>query len=223
MSFWNRVGSSATDPWLGLTSAFGGGVAWAVGLGPWGLAIAGGMYAAGAIVGGVFKDKDEDQASEPALPQLQKGTLQAQLVDNLGKFIADLRVLREGPKPDALVDPSIEALVAADNAYGVAVRVAAAVDGLDVALSRSGGSTNNQQIREAVQRMADRRNALLGKLQGTVDEVAEVYTELLELSAAVSSLDVGVGANDEVAKVNASLDSLRSTLAELEAQARRPG
>ena len=221
MGFWNRVGSSATDPWLGLTSAFGGGLAWAVGLGPWGLAIAGGMYAAGAVVGGLFKDKEEGP-QEPPLPQLQKGTEQAQLVGNLAKYIADLRTLREGPKPDALVDPSIEALVAAENAYGAAVRVAAAVDGLDVALWRSGGPTDNQQVREAVKRMADRRTALLDKLRGTVDEVAEVYTELLELSAAVSSLDVGVGANDEVAKVNRSLDSLRSTLAELETQAHRP-
>ena len=69
--------------------------------------------------------------------------------------------------------------------------------------------------------MAARRQGLLDRLRGMVDEVAEVYTELLELSAAVSSLDVGSGAGDEVAKVSASLDSLRSTLAELEAQARK--
>jgi hypothetical protein len=224
MSFWNRVGSSATDPWLGLTSVFVGGAAWAAGvvaLGP-AAAVAGGMYAVGALVGGLMKDKDDEAAKEPPLPQLHRGTEQAQLVDNLTKYVADLRALREGPKPDAVVDPSIEALVATENAFGTAVRVAAAVDGLDVALARSGAATGNQQVREAVQRMADRRGALLGKLRGTVDEVAEVYTKLLEMSATVSSLDVGVGATDEVEKVNNSLDSLRSSLAELEAQAQRP-
>jgi hypothetical protein len=219
MPFWDRTRSAATDPWLGLTAAFGGGVAWAVGLGPWALAIAGGMYAAGAVVGGAMNDREEAQTKEPALPELRPGTEQAELVDNLRRYIGDLRTVREGPQPDALVDTSIEALVAAQNAFGTAVRVAAAVDGLDLALSRSGGPGGNQQVREAVQRMANRRGALLDKLRGTVDEVAEVYTELLELSAAVSSLDVGAGAGDEFARVNSSLDSLRTTLAELEAQA----
>ncbi len=221
MSFWNRIGSSATDPWLVLAAAFGGGVAWAVSVPVAGAAAVGaGMYAVGALVGGMLKDKEED-AGEPKLPKLHEGTAQAQMVDSLARYINDLRTLREGPKPESLVDPSIEALVAADNAYGTAVRVAAAVDGLDVALARSGGPAGPQQVREAVTRMAARRQGLLDRLRGMVDEVAEVYTELLELSAAVSSLDVGSGAGDEVAKVSASLDSLRSTLAELEAQARK--
>ena len=70
--------------------------------------------------------------------------------------------------------------------------------------------------------MADRRQALLEKLRGTVDEVAEVYTKLLETTATISSLDVGEGATEEVEKVNASLDSLRTILAELETQSKRP-
>ncbi len=226
MSFWNRVGSTASDPWLGMTAAFVGGVAWAAGVvaaGP-AVAVAGGMYAVGALVGGLLQPKEADSGSgDLPLPELLRGTEQAQLVENLSRYVDDLRTLRAGPKPDAVVDPSIEALVAAENTFGAAARVAAAIDGLDIALARSGQPSPNVQVREAVQRMADRRAALLAQLRGTVDEVAEVYTKLLELSATVSSLDVGVGATDEVEKVNSSLDSLRHTLAELEAQARRPG
>lgn len=225
MSFLNRAGRTATDPWLGLTSAFVGGAAWAAGIvaaGP-AVGVAAGMLAVGALIGGLMKDKDEEAAKEPPLPGLQRGTEQAQLVATLIQYLHDLRTFREGPKPDAVVDPSIEALVATENAYGAAHRVAAAIDGLDTAIYRSGPTTQNQQVREAVQRMIDRRSALLDKLRGTVDEVAEVYTKLLEMSATVSSLDVGVGATAEVEKVNTSLDSLRTSLAELESQARRPG
>ncbi|HSV40090.1 MAG TPA: hypothetical protein VLI04_15125 [Nocardioidaceae bacterium] len=219
MSFFNRAGSAAADPWLGLTSVFGGGVAWAVGMGPWGLAIAGGMFAAGAVIGGVLGGKDEEDSEEEGLPELHKGTEQAKLVETMDRYINDLRRLRSGPKPDAVVDPSIEALVATENAYPNAVRVAAAIDGLDVALSRAGGPSNNQEVRASVQRMADRRVALLDKLQLTVDEVAEVYTKLLEMSAAVSSMDLTIGATKDVEQVNASLDSLRTSLADLETQA----
>ena len=185
--------------------------------------VAAGAYAVGALVGGLLNRKDDDdEVKEPPLPQLHKGTEQAQLVATLDKYVQDLRALRAGPKPDSVVDPSIEALVATENAYPAAVRVAAAIDGLDVALSRSAAPTGNQQVREAVQRMADRRQALLEKLRGTVDEVAEVYTKLLETTATISSLDVGEGATEEVEKVNASLDSLRTILAELETQSKRP-
>ena len=167
-----------------------------------------------------MKKPDENEAEAEKLPELHRGTEQAKLVELLDRYINDLRNLRSGPKPDAVVDPSIEALVATENAYPNAVRVAAAVDGLDVALSRAGGPSENQEVRAAVQRMSDRRKALLGKLQLTVDEVAEVYTKLLEMSAAVSSMDLTIGATKDVEQVNASLDSLRTSLAELETQAR---
>lgn len=173
------------------------------------------------MVGGLLnREDDEDRPREPALPEIRKGTEQAQLVDLLDRYIHDLRGLRSSPKPDAVVDPSIEALVAAESAYGPAVRVAAAVDGLDTALHRSAATpSGSAEVREAVQRMANRRAALLEKLRSMVDEVAEVYTKLLEMSAAVSSLDVAMGATEDVEKVNSSLDSLRHTLAELETQA----
>ena len=38
--------------------------------------------------------------------------------------------------------------------------------------------SNSTEVREAVQRMANRRAALLEKLRSMVDEVAEVYTKL---------------------------------------------
>lgn len=230
MSFLQRVGSSATDPWLGLTAAFVGGAAWAAGIVAAGPAIAVGAaaYGVGALVGGLTKERAPEEnpyalppERELALPTLIPGTEQERLVTNLVRYVEDLRTLRQSDQPDPVVDPSIEALVAAENAYGTAVRVAAAVDGLDIAISRS-GPPGNQQVREAVQRMTDRRAALLIKLNATVDEIAEVYTKLLEMSATVSSLDLGVGATEEVAKVNDSLDHLRQSLAELEDQARGP-
>ena len=181
--------------------------------------IAVGAYAVGAVVGGLLKRDDEEESAEK-LPELHRGTEQAKLVEHLDRYISDLRNLRKGPKPDAVVDPSIEALVATENAYPNAVRVAAAIDGLDIALSRTGGINATQEVRASVQRMADRRKALLDKLRGTLDEVAEVYTKLLEMSAAVSTMDLQIGETQDVERVNASLDSLRTTLAELETQAR---
>jgi len=205
---------------LGLTAAFIGGVAWAAGVvaaGP-AVGVAIGAYGVGALVGGLLA-KDDRNSSAEELPSLRPGTEQAALVENLGRYVQDLRSFRESHQPDAVVDPAIEALVATEHASATAVRVAAAVDGLDVALSRSGGPSGSGDVREAVRRMQARRAALLDQLRGTVDEVAEVYTKLLEMSAAVSSLDVDAGATEEVAKVNDSLDTLRQSLTELEAQA----
>jgi hypothetical protein len=225
--FSTAAARSARDPWLALTSVFGGGVAWAVGLGPVGIAVAAGMFVAGTVVGGLMRGDDDEAAADLPLPDITKGTEQATLVANLSSYVSNLQTMRNQPKPDAVVDPTIEALVAAQNAYGTAVRVAAAVDGLDDALRRSapaglpGGG--RAEVSDAIRRMAERRQALLAKLHGTVDEVAEVYTKLLEMSATVQALDVGAGATDEVEKVNASLDTLRTSLADLEDQARKPG
>jgi hypothetical protein len=178
-----------------------------------------GAYGVGAVVGGLLAKDDQDSAADEHLPTLHRGTEQEALVVNLGRYVEDLRTLRASHQPDVVVDPAIEAVVATEHAHRTAVRVAAAVDGLDVALSRSGGPSGSGEVRDAVRRMEVRRTALLGKLRGTVDEVAEVYTKLLEMSAAVSALDVDAGATEEVAKVNDSLDTLRQSLSELEAQA----
>ena len=120
------------------------------------------------------------------------------------------------------MDQAITALVAAQGAEETAVKVAAAVDGLDDAL-RQTRRPPGQELRggalAATQRMAERRDALLTKLQHSVDGVAEVYTRLLEMRATVAALDVGDGA-DEVTAVNQSLDALRGSLAELEDERR---
>jgi hypothetical protein len=196
-------------------------VAWAadvVGAGA-AVGVALGAYAVGALVGGLLGKDDDEPSAAAHLPALHQGTEQEALVANLGRYIEDLRALREAHQPEVVVDPAIEALVATEHAHGTAVRVAAAIDGLDVALARSGGPSSSGEVRDAVRRMEARRTALLDKLRGTVDEVAEVYTKLLEMSAAVSALDVDAGATEEVAKVNDSLDTLRQSLSELEAQA----
>lgn len=218
MGFGKRAAGSVADPWLLLTAVFGGGLAWAVGMAAVpAVAIGAGMYGIGVAVGGLFGGRG-DQDTQLALPTLVGGTAQAKLVADLGAYIADLRALREGPKPDAVDDPAIEALVAAENAHGTAVRVAAAIDGLDSALERTGPPAGNSEARASVQRMIDRRVALLARLQATIDEVAEVYTKLLEMSATLGSLDVDQSTDAEVEKVNASLDALRHSLAELQRQ-----
>lgn len=217
MSFGKRAAQTATDPWLALISVFGGGVAWAVGLSAAApVAVAAGMYAAGVAIGGLIGRSDKP--GEAQLPRLAKGTNQAKMVSVLEHYVTELGRLRGGPLPDEIVDAAIEARVSAESAQLAALRVAGAVDGLDSALSRVGPVSGSKEVRASVQRMTDRRKALLGRLQGIVDEVAEVYTKLLETSATLSSLDVGHDARSEVEQVNASLDSLRQSLAELDRQ-----
>ncbi len=220
MGYWKRLASSGTDPWLGLVSVVGGGLAWAISV-PNGLpvAIAAGMWGIGAAVGAALNREDEspyalEEEKQPKIP-LRSGTEQAKAVEALAAYVKDLRTLRGSGLPEGVVDSAIAALVAAEGAQLTARRVAAAIDGLDTALERSRGGPG-QGVREAVVRMGQRRQALMGTLHATVDGVAEVYTKLLETSATVSSLDVGDDALTEVASVNASLDALRSSLAELE-------
>lgn len=223
MDFWAGVRKAASDPWLALASAFVGGAGWAANIvaAPPAVVIAGGVFAAGAAAGGLLNRGGEREA-KPVRPELRPGTPQAGLVDQLGRYVRDLELLRGTRQPDALVDLTIEALAGARNAYATGGLVAAAVDGLDTALARSAAGTpsTNPEVKAAVARMQERRQGLLGRLRNTVDEVAIVYTKLLEMSAAVSSFDVGSGAVDDVTRVSETLDSLRSNLSELEAQAR---
>lgn len=215
-----RVADGVRDPWVLLTAALGGGLAWAIGI-PAALALlitVAMLAGAGALT---LVRAPERGALEG--PRLRSGTQQAQLVEALEGYLRDLRRLRETKLPDAVTDSAIEALVAADGARQVAQRVAAAVDALDDALARSrqvsrtvGGAGDG--VRATMARMAARREALLAKLSGAVTEVAEVYTKLLELSATVDTLSLGDGVG-EVESVNASLDSLRGAFAELEADA----
>lgn len=215
------------EPWLLLVSAFGGGSAWAIGVPPAGAAaVTGLMLATGAGIGALrpaepSSDWDDDPA---AAVRLHPNTPQAALVDALDGYVSDLTRLRSGALPGPLVDSAIEALVAARSAYGVARRTAAAIDSLDDALARSQAArrrlaTDVGGIAEAEGRMRGRRQELVDKLNAGVAGVAEVYTQLLELSASMGAMDLT--GDDELGEISSSLDSLRGAFDELEADTGR--
>ena len=228
MGFGKRVAAAARDPWLLLSSGLGAGLGWAVlggatGDAGVGLGIGAAMLGVGSVVGALRDDgEDAMDRDREEVVRLRSGTVQAGMVKALRGYVADLEDLRSSPLSDSVLDQTITALVAAQGAEDSALRVAAAVDGLDDALRRSRrppGQEPRGGALAAVQRMAERRNALLTKLQHSVDGVAEVYTKLLEMRAAVAALDVGDG-HDEIASVSQSLDALRGSLAELEDERR---
>jgi len=214
------------DPWVVLVSALGGGAAWATGIPVAGAAAIGvGMLGAAAAAAAVVRPRDDEPAED--VPELRKGTPQARMTEALEGYLHDLRELRGTRLPDSVTDSAIEALVATDGAHAAALRVAVAVDRLDDAIARSeriaagGSAAVPSGVRDSIQRMGQRRQGLLGKLDKAVSEVAEVYTKLLELGATVDSLDVGGPQLTDVETVNASLDSLRTAFAELERDAQR--
>ena len=225
-SFSTRLARAIADPWVLLTSALGGGMGWAVSGGSIdvGAAIGFGMLGVAGLTAALTRSGTHDELTAPKEPELRRSTPQYRLVDALTGYLADLKELRESTLPDSVTDSAIEALVATDGSRAQALRVAEAIDKLDDALQRSSqlasgpGSTG---VQAAIDRMQSRRQALLGKLESAVGEVAEVYTKLLELSATVDTLDVGSG-KSEVEQVNASLDSLRMAFAELEQDAQGP-
>ena len=67
--------------------------------------------------------------------------------------------------------------------------------------------------------MAQRRDDLLRKLSDAVEEVGEVYAKLLELSTTADLVGVDTDGVSDAARVNDSLDAIRSVFAELEADA----
>jgi hypothetical protein len=230
--FSTRLARALADPWLLLTSAFGGGMSWALTNGNVnaGAAIGLGMLGAAALTSAAVKGGGDDHAlpeREEKLPELAPGTSQARMVDALRGYLGDLKSLRESKLPDSVTDSAIEALVATDGAYTSARRVAAVVDKLDAAIARSetisGGLSDAPPVGvwESLERMKGRRQQLLGRLDSATGEVAEVYTKLLELSATVDTMDLGSTPLNEVETVNNSLDALRSAFAELEKDAGR--
>jgi len=209
-SFSTRLARAIADPWVLLTSALGGGLAWAVGIPEGGAAAIGfGMLGVAATTAAVMKGGGETEPDDRR-PELRKGTPQQRMAEALEGYLGDLRELRGSKLPDSVTDSAIEALVATDGAHAAAVRVAVAVDKLDDAIERSqriagaGSVAVPSGVRDSLKRMEERRQGLLGKLDTAVSQVAEVYTKLLELSATVDSLD-----------------SLRTAFAELERDAGR--
>lgn len=218
---------AARDPWTLLVGSFVGGLAWAAGGAPGGLSVLVGVaaVAAGAVSSVLFGNVGPAPKRELDA-DLRWGSPQAVLLGAFDAYLVDLTRLRESRLPQVVTDPAIEALMAAQDARTTAVRVAAVVDALDNALGRSqethsrwGGGGRSTGIAQAEQRMATRREELLGSLDAAVGEVAEVYTKLLELSATAEAEAAGLGSGGAVSEVNDSLDSLRSALGALELSA----
>lgn len=223
---WRAAWWVAKDPWIYLVSAVGGGVAWDVGIPAVGAgAIGVAMVATGVVVNSFVKSSGEDvswgRERDPA-PSLRLGTPQAGLIQSLQGYLADLSKLRHSDIPDAIQNSAIDALVAADGASAQAGRVAEAIDRLDDAIARSGKvadqmtSDRADGVRASLDRMKQRREALLSRLDTAVADVAEVYTKLIELSATADTMIVGSHGVSEIEQVNASLDQLRTAFAELE-------
>lgn len=218
-SFLGRAAAALRDPWSLLVTAVGAGSAWAVGLPVMGVAAVGvGMLGAAAVAGGAFGRKDEPEPIE-----LTRGTTQRALVTELETYRDDLERLQASNLPAALHTSAADAVTAADGAIDVSYRVAAAVDALDRALGQAGSVARrlpgSGEVRGSIERMAGRRQQLLGKLTAAVNGVGEVYAGLLELSATASMAGVGTDALDDVTRVNESLDALRGAFDELERDA----
>jgi len=215
--FGARLLAAARDPWALLLSAFGGGASWAMGasvLLSAGTAVV--MLSAATVVGALTGRSDAPE-------QLGAGTVQAELIGLLDSHLRSLRGLRTQALPRLAQTAAVEATVAADSARRSALRVAAAVDALDEAISAARtvpgqGEHATRSIRETVQRLTSRRDMLLDRLTVAVDEVATVYTGLLELTATAGTMDVSVDSTD-VTAVADSVTLLRTTFAELEADA----
>ena len=219
--------TSARDPWVLLVAGLVGGAGWAVGIAPpVDVGLAAVMVGVGA--GAVTLSGRAELPTRSAEPRLRPGTEQAELVETLEGYVRDLAELRGSTQPDAIIDPTIEALSAAQASRESAVTVAAAIDSLEDAIARSSqvsqrwaGSTTSEQIGASVRRMTERRDSLRASLSHTVGEIAEVYTELLEVSTSVSTAGLRDGSVVDIDSINASLDSLRTAVAELESDRRR--
>lgn len=227
-SFGARALRSLRDPWSLVVAGIGAGSAWALSLPAGAVGLVGvGMLGVAAVVGAAVSGSGEDSpASGQAEPApLRPGTVQAQMLQTLAGYRADLTHLAAGPQAPAVGVPAQEAADAAVEAERVAHSVALAVDAVDDALVRAQGvarqlpgSTN---VRGTVQRMGDRRGQLLTKLSEAVDEVGELYAKLLELTTTAGLVGLPVEAAGRAAEVNDSLDAIRGVFAELEADASR--
>ncbi len=223
-SFVARAGRALKDPWSLVAAGVGAGSAWAIGLPVGAVGLVGAaMLGVAAVVGGVGRSDAPAENIEPAAPPLRPGTVQAQLVDGLRSYRVDLEHLQGGQLEPAVAMSATEAVEAARSAETVANRVARAVDAVDDAVGRAEGVARqlprSGEVRASVQRMTRRRGDLLNKLSDAVEEVGEVYAKLLELSATADLVGVQTDGVSEAARVNDSLDAIRSVFAELESAA----
>lgn len=216
--FGDRLQTAVRNPWSVLVSAFGGGLAWALGSPPIvAIGAVGVMFATAVTVSAVTSAPGERR-----LP-LRPGTRQQELVTLLDGHVRSLRVLATRSLPGAVQMRAADALTAADRARPSVLQVASAVDALDEAVAAARkvaaqGRHATEAIRETVVRLKARRNELLDRLTAAVDEVATVYAGLVELSATARMMGVTFD-DSEVSAVNDSVTLLQMAFAELEADA----
>ncbi len=221
--FLARAGRALKDPWSLVVAGVGAGSAWAIGLPVGAVGLVGaGMLGVAAVVGGAVRS-DPAAPEQPPAPPLRPGTVQQGLVATLNAYRVDLEQLQRGQLEPAVAMSAAEAVEAARSADAVANRVARAVDAVDDAVGRAQGVARqlprSGEVRASVQRMTQRRDELLSKLSEAVEEVGEVYAKLLELSTTADLVGVDTDGVSEAARVNDSLDAIRSVFAELEADA----
>jgi hypothetical protein len=212
-----RVSRVLRDPWTLLASGLAGGATWAIGLpvAGAGLVVVGSLAVAGAIAVATRGSQDAEE------PSLKSGTEQSQLIETLDDYCANLRRLSGQQLAPELSDAAANALSVAESSRLSAAKVARAVDILDEGLRqgsnvRSYTASGMENVRATVDRMSKRRTGLLDKLRDAVDQVAQIYTQLLELSTTVSTLDVSVDSGTEVTAISDSLGALQQTFTELE-------
>jgi hypothetical protein len=220
--FGMRMTAGGRDAWVLLLSVFGGATAWGFGMSvPQSVGAAGAMLGAALVVSAVRGPRDET----PALPR--PGSRQRELICLLDGHVRSLRGLRNKPLPDVVQAKADDALAAADAARPSVLQVAASVDALDEAIAAAGkvegrGDFATESISKAVGRLRARRAMLLDRLAAAVDEVATVYTGLLELGVTARTIDVlqeGIEDGTELSTVNDAVTLLRMTFAELESDA----
>jgi nucleoid-associated protein YgaU len=221
--FLARAGRALRDPWSLVVAGIGAGSAWAIGLPVGAVGLVGaGMLGAAAVVGGAVRSDSATPEELPA-PPLRPGTVQSGLLGTLTGYRTDLEQLQRQRLEPAVAMSATEAVDAARSAEAVANRVARAVDAVDEAVGRAQGVARqlprSAEVRGSVQRMTQRRDDLLRKLSEAVEEVGEVYAKLLELSTTADLVGVDTDGVSEAARVNDSLDAIRSVFAELEADA----
>ena len=217
-SFAARLLAGVRDPWALLLAVFGGAVVWAFGTSVLvSGATAAAMLATAAGISALTRSADE-QAE-----RLRAGTRQFALIALLDGHLRSLRALQTAALPDVVSAKVDAALAAADTARPAVLRLAAAVDALDEAISAAGkvsgqGAHASESISKTVARLRARRATLFGGLTAAVDEVAEVYAGLLELSATARTIGIALD-DSEVACVNDAVALMQMTFAELEADA----
>lgn len=225
IGIWQRIGTAASDKWGLLATGLGAGAAWALQLPLLGVAVVGAGMFATAVVAGVVRG-DRGVADES--PPLRVGTTQYRLLQTLIGYQDGLAQLVDQQQlPSAFAVTGSTAMEAAGAARTTATRVAVAVDALEAALTKAGvisvQTPGRAGVDGSLDRMLQRRQALLADLEAAVGGVAEVYAKLLELSTTSHLAGMDTDGAGQVTDVNLAIDGLREAFAVLELEARRPG